>query len=98
MRCFLPLALEAVNDAIRRRIVGVIVVVCILSVMVLDGSLDVTEAPVAASEMDDPDGDGVVNEIPESIIDFTEFYLLNFFRPGCLHGNLIQFPRQLWPI
>lgn len=48
--------------------------------MVLDGSTDQIEAPPAASEMDDPDGDGVVNEIPTSLIDHFEFYLLNYFK------------------
>jgi len=58
MRGFLPLALEAVQDAIRRRIVGVIVVVCILSVMVLDsctacatGEVLVNDEPQSLSEL-----------------------------------------------
>jgi hypothetical protein len=55
--------------------------------MVLDGALDTTEAPPAASELDDPDGDGVVDEIPESIVDFAELYLLNYFRPGVRSGD-----------
>jgi hypothetical protein len=53
--------------------------------MVLDGSRDKIEAPpVKASFFDsnDPDGDGVVNEIPDSIVDHMEFYLLNYFKPG----------------
>ncbi len=50
--------------------------------MVLDGSLDTTEAPVAADDLDDPDGDGVVNEIDPAIIDHMEFYLLNYFKAG----------------
>ena len=32
----LPLSLEALHDAVRRRIVAIVVVVCILSVMMLD--------------------------------------------------------------
>ncbi len=50
--------------------------------MVLDGSLDAIEAPRAASETDDPDDDGKVNEIPTSLVDHLEFYLLNYFKPG----------------
>jgi mono/diheme cytochrome c family protein len=50
--------------------------------MVLDGSLDAVEAPRATSETDDPDGDGKVNEIPTSLVDHLEFYLLNYFKAG----------------
>ncbi len=50
--------------------------------MVLDGKLDKIEAPPAFSESDDPDLDGVANEIPVSLVDHMEFYLLNYFKPG----------------
>jgi hypothetical protein len=50
--------------------------------MVLDGSTDQIEAPPCTTEIDDPDGDGVVNEIPTSLIDHFEFYLLNYFKPA----------------
>ena len=50
--------------------------------MVLSGTTDELEAPPALHEFDDPDGDGVVNEIPVSIVDHMEFYLLNYFKPG----------------
>lgn len=50
--------------------------------MVLDGSLDAVEAPHATSESDDPDGDGKVNEVPVSLVDHLEFYLLNYFKPA----------------
>lgn len=50
--------------------------------MVLDGALDIIEAPPATSESDDPDLDGVVNEIPTSLVDHLEFYLLNYFKPA----------------
>lgn len=50
--------------------------------MVLDGALDAVEAPRATSETDDPDSDGRVNEIPSSLVDHLEFYLLNYFKPG----------------
>ena len=50
--------------------------------MVLSGSTDTIEAPVVTSTSDDSDGDGVTDEIPVSIVDFMEFYLLNYFKPG----------------
>jgi hypothetical protein len=50
--------------------------------MVLDGASDQIEGPPASSPADDPDGDGKVNEIPTSIVDFMEFYLLNYFKPA----------------
>jgi len=50
--------------------------------MVLDGTLDVIEAPRAKDEADDPDKDGVSHEIPTSLVDYMEFYLLNYFKPG----------------
>ncbi len=50
--------------------------------MVLDGSLDRIEAPPAPSTAADPDGDGITDEIPQSVVDFMEFYLLNYFKPA----------------
>jgi mono/diheme cytochrome c family protein len=50
--------------------------------MVLDGSLDKIEAPPTDNPTADPDGDGVPNEIPASLVDFLEFYLLNYFKAG----------------
>jgi mono/diheme cytochrome c family protein len=50
--------------------------------IVLDGSLDAVEAPLATSESDDPDADGKVNEVPVSLVDHLEFYLLNYFKPA----------------
>ena len=49
--------------------------------MVLDGSIDQIEAPPTADPTADPDGDGVKNEMPASLVDFMEFYLLNYFTP-----------------
>jgi hypothetical protein len=50
--------------------------------MVLDGTQDSIEAPPTDSEIADPDHDGVANEIPTSVVDFMEFYLLNYFKPA----------------
>lgn len=50
--------------------------------MVLDGSLDLVKRSNATFPADDPDNDGVHNEIPTSLVDYTEFYLFNYFRPG----------------
>lgn len=50
--------------------------------MALTGSTDILEGPPASSVTDDPDGDGIVDEIPTSLVDYLEFYLLNYFRPG----------------
>jgi hypothetical protein len=50
--------------------------------MVLDGAVDQLEAPPAVRADQDPDGDGVTNEIPRSIVDYLEFYLLNYFKPA----------------
>src|SRR6266498_1548513 len=50
--------------------------------MVLDGAQDQIEAPPTDNETADPDHDGVTNEIPTSLVDFLEFYLLNYFKPS----------------
>src|SRR6185436_1701877 len=49
---------------------------------VLDGTQDQIEAPPTDNETADPDHDGVSNEIPTSLVDFMEFYLLNYFKPA----------------
>ena len=50
--------------------------------MVLNGALDRIDVPKATGASDDPDGDGVVHEIPTSLVDHLEFYLLNYFKAG----------------
>ena len=50
--------------------------------MVLDGTRDAVESPATADPTADPDGDGVTDEVPESLVDYMEFYLLNYFRPA----------------
>jgi CxxC motif-containing protein (DUF1111 family) len=54
--------------------------------MVLDGRFDAIEVPIAQDGVD-PDGDGVFNEVPTSIVDFMEFYLLHYFKPGTGEQN-----------
>jgi hypothetical protein len=50
--------------------------------MVLSGSTDSFAPPPVSSATQDGDGDGVVNEIPVSLVDHLEFYLLNYFKAG----------------
>jgi CxxC motif-containing protein (DUF1111 family) len=50
--------------------------------MMLDGSKDEVKAPPTAEPNADDDNDGVVNEIPTSLVDHMEFYLLNYFKPA----------------
>lgn len=50
--------------------------------MVLDGSLDKIEQSPLTDEGTDPDGDGINNELPVSLIDHEEFYLLHYFKPA----------------
>ena len=50
--------------------------------MVLDGAKDTVKAPPTDNPSADVDGDGIANEIPASIVDHTEFYLLNYFKPA----------------
>jgi mono/diheme cytochrome c family protein len=50
--------------------------------MVLDGAKDTVEGPPTDDPHADPDRDGVAGEVPTSLVDYLEFYLLNYFRPG----------------
>jgi len=50
--------------------------------MVLDGALDTIEAPPITDSSDDGDFDGVTDEVDPAVVDFLEFYLLNYFKPG----------------
>ncbi|MEM7349321.1 MAG: di-heme oxidoredictase family protein [Acidobacteriota bacterium] len=47
-----------------------------------DPALDTFERPPVCDTAADPDGDGVANEIDAALVDFMEFYLLNYFKPG----------------
>jgi Di-haem oxidoreductase, putative peroxidase len=55
--------------------------------LVLDGKLDTIKDPPVSSPTEDGDSDGVVNEIPTSIVDFLEFYLLNYFAPATYEAS-----------
>lgn len=55
--------------------------------MTLNGSLDQLDPPPAANASADPDGDNVANEAPQAVVDFLEFYLLNYFKPAHAEQN-----------
>jgi hypothetical protein len=48
--------------------------------LVLDGALDKIKTPPVSRASQNGDSDGG-DEIPTSIVDFEEFYLLNYFSP-----------------
>ena len=50
--------------------------------MVLDGTRDTFSPPPVTSPDEDDDGDGVTNELDPALLDYLEFYLLNYFKPG----------------
>jgi len=50
--------------------------------MLLSGSVDQINASPSTSALADPDGDGVINEVDPALVDYVEFYLLNYFRPA----------------
>ncbi len=50
--------------------------------LVIDGALDKVQAPAATDPGADPDGDGVTNEVDVALVDYLEFYLLNYFKPA----------------
>ena len=50
--------------------------------LVLDPALDTIKRLPTCAKTEDNDGDGVVNEIDAALVDYMEFYLLNYFKPG----------------
>lgn len=50
--------------------------------MILDGKADSFKAPPAHGPFHDPDADGIANEVNPALVDFMEFYLLNYFKPA----------------
>lgn len=59
--------------------------------MVFDPEEDSHQRPPVCDDphLEDPDEDGVANEIDPAILDHMEFYLLNYFKPG--HGEHASF-------
>ena len=55
--------------------------------MVLDGSVDEVKPAPTADPNSDPDDDGIANEVPTSLVDYLEFYLLNYFKPATYRRN-----------
>jgi hypothetical protein len=53
-----------------------------LAGMVLDGSLDAVEAPLDPDPTPMPAGSPPRNQMATAIVDYLEFYLLNYFKPG----------------
>jgi hypothetical protein len=47
-----------------------------------DPALDVFERPPACSATEDIDRDLKANEVDPALVDYVEFYLLNYFKPG----------------
>jgi len=64
--------------------------------MVLNGATDTVKRSLVTTTSDDQDQDGVVNEIPTSLVDFMEFYLFNYFKPAQYqHTNTGQLGQNL---
>jgi hypothetical protein len=79
------MGLEAVDPELRAAAAGARFTTP--SGMVLDGDLDTLESPPTIGVNDDSDNDGVVNEIPTSLVDIMEFYLLHYFKAGLGEGS-----------
>ena len=64
--------------------------------MVLDGATDRIKSSLVRTPQEDGDRDGIVNEIPTSLVDHMEFYLFNYFKPGRYqHTNTAQIGQNL---
>jgi cytochrome c peroxidase len=50
--------------------------------MVFDPTLDTVKRPATCDPADDADHDGVADELDPALLDYTEIYLLNYFRPA----------------
>jgi hypothetical protein len=50
--------------------------------MVLDGTLETIEVAPVPNPAFDPDGNVSGNEVPTALVDYLEFYLLNYFKPA----------------
>lgn len=74
------MGLESADPDLLRATVGDVVQTP--SGMILNGVLDRIERSPVGSPTEDGDFDEVPDEIPTSIVDFMEFYLLNYFKAG----------------
>jgi len=65
--------------------------------MVLDGSLDRIEAPPIPNPGADPNGNVSGSEVPTALVDYLEFYLFNYFKPGTyLQTHDVQKGRKIF--
>jgi hypothetical protein len=55
--------------------------------MVFNPALDQFVRPAVCDPNEDGDQDGVINEIDPALVDFMEFYLLNYFKPAIGQGT-----------
>ncbi len=55
--------------------------------MVLDGGLDKIEAPPVPNPAAEPNGTVSGGEVPTALVDYMEFYLLNYFKPALYEQN-----------
>jgi hypothetical protein len=88
------MGLQAVDPLTAQAAVGARVVTP--TGMVLNGATDVVKRSLVSNISEDQDLDGKVNEIPTSLVDFMEFYLFNYFKPGTYqHTNNAQIGQNL---
>jgi hypothetical protein len=74
------MGLEAADPDLAKASAGGRVVT--LSGMVLDGSLDKIEAPPVANPSFEANGNVSGSEVPTAVVDYLEFYLMNYFKPA----------------
>jgi len=60
--------------------------------LVLDGARDDLDPPPLATPDEDVDGDGVTDELDPALLDYLEFYLLNYFKPG----SYVAYPESVF--
>jgi hypothetical protein len=60
--------------------------------LVLDGARDDLDPPPLPTPDEDADGDGVTDELDPALLDYLEFYLLNYFKPG----SYVAYPESVF--